>query len=217
MLRRGYLFLYNAAQWSGWLSILFDRLVSLDDTRLTANGSQALYLFQGLAILEILHSLTGVVRASVSTTFVQVLSRIQLIAVHYLVPSARESSGLIPMILAWGLVEVVRYLYLALNLYHMSPRWLLWARYTFFYVLYPLGVYGEMKVLFDSLPYLAESRLLSIELPNTWNFSFSFASFIRVLLYVVYIPGLYFQYTHMIKQRKKALSGRHVVDVKKSA
>jgi very-long-chain (3R)-3-hydroxyacyl-CoA dehydratase len=215
MLRSGYLFLYNAVQWAGWFSILVNRMTTLDDTRLTASGAEALYLFQGLAILEIVHSLVGLVRASVFTTFIQVLSRVQLIAVHYLVPEAQSSAGVLPMVLAWGLVEVVRYLYLALNLFQMAPRWLLWARYSLFYVLYPLGVYGEMKVLFDSLPSLYQSRILSIQLPNKWNFSFSFASYVVVLLYVIYLPGLYMQYTHMMKQRHKALS--HVQDVKKSA
>ena len=110
------------------------------------------------------------------------------------------------MVLAWGLVEVVRYLYLALNLVNMAPPWLLWLRYTLFYVLYPLGVYGEMKVLFDALPSMSKSGILSVTLPNEWNFSFSFACYIWTLLYVIYLPGLYVQYTHMMKQRSKALS-----------
>jgi very-long-chain (3R)-3-hydroxyacyl-CoA dehydratase len=206
MLRSGYLFLYNAAQWAGWLSILVSRLTTLNDAKLTSPTADALYLFQGLAVLEIIHSLVGLVRASVFTTCIQVVSRLQLIAVHYLVPEARISSGLLPMVFAWGLVEVVRYLYLALNLFHMAPRWLLWARYSFFYVLYPLGCYGEMKVLFDSLPSMYQSGILSIDLPNKWNFSFSFACYVSILLYVIYLPGLYVQYTHMMKQRSKALS-----------
>ena len=214
MLRKGYLFLYNAAQWAGWFSILIDRLVSIHDPALTESGTKALYLFQGLAGLEIVHTLVGLVRANVATTFIQVLSRIQLIAVHYLVPEARSSSGLIPMVVAWGLVETVRYLYLSLNMYQMAPRWLLWARYSLFYVLYPLGVYGEMKVLYDSLPYLTKSGILSVNMPNEWNFSFSFSCYVYVLLYVIYFPGLYVQYTHMMKQRQKALAP---VDAKKSS
>ena len=216
MIRKGYLFLYNAAQWAGWVSILIDRILSIHEPSLSSNGTQALYLFQGLAVLEIIHTVVGLVRANVSTTFIQVLSRVQLIAVHYLVPEARTSTGLVPMVLAWGLVETVRYLYLSLNMFQMAPRWLLWARYSLFYILYPLGVYGEMKVLSDSLPYLSKSRILSIELPNDWNFSFSFASYIYVLLYVIYLPGLYVQYTHMMKQREKALSSAKPEEGKKS-
>ncbi len=205
-MRKVYLFLYNAFQWAGWVSILTDRLFNLDNPSLSVNGIHALYLFQSLAVLEILHSLTGLVRSSVSTTIIQVSSRLQLIAVHYLVQDAQISRGLGPMIFAWSLVESIRYLYLALNLFDMSPKWLLWARYSFFYLLYPLGVYGEMKVLFDALPNLYETQILSIGMPNSWNFGFSFASYISVLLYVIYLPGLYVQYSHMIKQRARALA-----------
>ena len=175
-----------------------------------------LYAFQGLAVMEVVHAFTGLVRASPVTTLVQVLSRLLLIGIHFSVREARFSTGLVPMLIAWGLVEVVRYLYLALNMFDMAPRWLLWLRYTLFYVLYPLGVYGEMKVMYDALPSLRESKILSVHLPNTWNFSFSFASFVWVLLYVIYIPGLYMQYTHMIKQRRKALGCTEVPAAKKA-
>ena len=205
-IRTTYLFLYNCVQWAGWLAILADRVLNISIPALTENGTTFLYFFQSLAVMEILHSLTGVVRASFATTLVQVVSRLQLIFVHFNVQEARESNGLVPMVLAWGLVEVVRYLYLALNLVNMAPRWLLWFRYTLFYVLYPLGVYGEMKVLFDALPSMSKSGILSVTLPNEWNFSFSFACYIWTLLYVIYLPGLYVQYTHMMKQRSKALS-----------
>ncbi len=116
------------------------------------------------------------------------------------------SDGMIPMVLAWGFVEVVRYLYLALNMFGIAPRFLTWLRYSLFYVLYPLGVYGEMRVLYDALPSIYDSEILSISMPNPWNFSFSFASYIWLLIHVIYLPGLYVQYTHMMAQRKRALS-----------
>jgi very-long-chain (3R)-3-hydroxyacyl-CoA dehydratase len=212
--RRTYLFLYNAVQFAGWFSVLTDRITNLDNPTLSANGQFFLYIFQTLAVLEILHCLIGVVRASPVTTIIQVVSRLQLILVHSYVPDAKVSTGLLPMVTAWGLVEVVRYMYLALNLFQMSPKWLLWARYSFFYVLYPLGVYGEMRVLYDSLPYMMRSGVLSVSLPNDWNFSFSFAWYAWVLIYVIYLPGLYVQYTHMMKQRVKALGGP--VELKKN-
>lgn len=84
------------------------------------------YLFQGLAVLEILHSVFGLVRASpVITTiqveficscksciniFPQVYSRLQLIYLHYRCSEVADSSpGLLPMVLAWSITEVVRY------------------------------------------------------------------------------------------------------------
>lgn len=203
--RKAYLFIYNSLQWAGWIAVLANRIGSLEKNELTSEGTFFLYFFQCLAILEVIHAFTGVVRANPITTLIQVASRLQLILVHSRISSASDSSGLIPMVLAWCLVEVVRYLYLALNLVHAAPRWLLWARYSAFYVLYPLGVYGEMRVLYDSLDEIDRTEVLSVSLPNDWNFTFSFAVFVRVLLYVVYLPGLYLQYTHMMNQRRKAL------------
>ena len=200
-----YLFLYNSLQWFGWVAVLADRVVHYDEPELSALGILFLYLFQTLAIMEVVHSVTGLVRASPITTIVQVVSRVQLILVHYHVEEAQHSSGLLPMIAAWGIVEVVRYLYLALNMFEAAPRWLSWLRYTCFYVLYPVGVYGEMKVLFAALPVLRETDILSIVLPNAFNFTFSFSAYVSWLLYVIYVPGLYVQYTHMMQQRRKVL------------
>lgn len=205
-IKKVYLFLYNSFQWYGWLAILTDRLFNFDRPDLDGVATGFLYFFQGLAVMEIIHSMIGLVRANPVTTFVQVVSRVQLILVHYHIEEARLSQGMIPMVFAWGLVEVVRYLYLALNMFGIAPRILTWLRYTLFYVLYPLGVYGEMRVLYDALPAIYDSEMLSISLPNSWNFSFSFATYVWTLLYVIYIPGLYVQYTHMMSQRKRALS-----------
>jgi very-long-chain (3R)-3-hydroxyacyl-CoA dehydratase len=110
------------------------------------------------------------------------------------------------MIFAWALVVIVRYLFLGLNVIGVAPYPLIWLRYSLFYVLYPIGVYGEMKVLYDALPGIERRKFLSIELPNSWNMPFSFATYIRIFLYVLYIPALYNQYTYMMKQRKVVLS-----------
>jgi very-long-chain (3R)-3-hydroxyacyl-CoA dehydratase len=200
-----YLFLYNAIQWYGWVAILTDRIYSYDTNGITVVGQVFLYFFQTLAVLEIVNAATGIVRANVVTTTVQVLSRVQILLITLIIPDVNESSGMIAMITAWGLVEVVRYLYLALNMFGIAPKFLTWLRYSLFYVLYPLGVYGEMKVLFDALPELTSSDYFSVRMPNSWNFEFSFSGYIWVLLHVIYLPGLYVQYTHMIQQRKKAL------------
>ena len=62
---------------------------------------------------------------------------------------------------AWGLVEVPRYLFYAINLYtevcrnfqwtlryncgiHQVPYPLKWLRYSLFYVLYPMGITGAL-------------------------------------------------------------------------
>ena len=204
-MRQGYLFLYNMVQWGGWAMIAFDFCQT--GGYLSDQGQVLLYSFQLLAIMEVVHAFLGIVRTSPLTTFIQVFGRLQVLLIHHnIVPEARDSFGIIPMVLAWSSVEIVRYLFLALNVIGIAPYPLLWLRYSLFYVLYPIGVYGEMKVIYDSLDRIEAEKFMSFDLPNEWNFGFSFATYLRVFLYVLYIPGLYNQYTYMMKQRRVVLA-----------
>jgi very-long-chain (3R)-3-hydroxyacyl-CoA dehydratase len=203
-MRQGYLFLYNMVQWGGWVMIFLDFVQQKG--YLTDQGQVMLYTFQLLAILEFFHALLGIVRTSPITTFIQVFGRLQVLLIHHnIVPEARDSVGNVFMIAAWSCVEIVRYLFLALNVIGVAPYPLLWLRYSLFYILYPIGVYGEMKVIYDSLDRIESENFLSYNLPNAWNIPFSFATYLRVFLYVLYIPGLVNQYTYMMKQRRVVL------------
>ena len=204
-MRQGYLFLYNMVQWGGWVMIFIDFV--LQKGFLSDQGQVMLYTFQLLAILEFLHAVFAIVRTSPITTFIQVFGRLQVLLIHHnIVPEARDSFGNVPMVGAWCCVEIVRYLFLALNVIGLAPYPLLWLRYSLFYILYPIGVYGEMKVIYDSLDRIETEKFLSIELPNAWNIPFSFATYLRVFLYVFYIPGLFNQYAYMMKQRRVVLT-----------
>ena len=204
-MRQGYLFLYNMVQWGGWVMIALDFVQ--ERGYLSDQGQILLYSFQLLAITEVLHAILGIVRTSPITTFIQVFGRLQVLLIHHnIVPEARDSFGNVPMVLAWSAVEIVRYLFLAMNVIGLAPYPLLWLRYSLFYILYPIGVYGEMKVIYDSLDRIESEKFLTLELPNQWNIGFSFATYLRVFLYVLYIPGLYNQYTYMMKQRRVVLA-----------
>ena len=123
---KAYLTLYNLFQLSGWTLSLYKLLAKDSDASLY----QVVYFFQALAILEILNVLLGVVRANFSTTFVQVFSRLQVLLIHYMIQEARECSGQYYMLLAWCLVEVVRYSYLAMHVWGVSFYPLTWLRYS---------------------------------------------------------------------------------------
>ncbi|KAF4709464.1 hypothetical protein FOZ62_027930 [Perkinsus olseni] len=205
-LSHSYLIFYNLVQTLGWSYILFEALVG-PLPALSEKVIDPLYFFQGLAVLEILHSVFGLVRANPVITTIQVYSRVQLIYLHYRCREvADHSPGLLPMVIAWSVTEVVRYSYLGLHMSIGAPSFLKWLRYTLFLVLYPLGVYGEMRVIYDVLPVVERDHILSVAMPNAFNFSFNFAAFLKFLL-AIYLPGLYVQYTHMLHQRKKQLGG----------
>ena len=112
-----------------------------------------LKIFQTAAILEVLHSLVGLVRAPVFTTFSQVLSRENLLwAVIVPFAQTHQMARFGSLIFAWSLTEVVRYSFYGCNLLLGSaPYVLLWLRYTMFFLLYPLGVGSELALMYGVL------------------------------------------------------------------
>lgn len=94
-----------------------------------------------------------------------------------------------PQVAAWGITEVIRYSYYALNtLNGKAPYVLLWLRYTLFYILYPLGVGSEIGLIITSLPWIRETDIFSVHMPNQWNFAFSYPSML-ILAILSYLPG----------------------------
>ena len=87
----------------------------------------------------------------------------------------------------WSLVEVPRYLfYLVKELGWKMPTWLLFLRYNMFYVLYPLGMFEEIMVIIQALPFIKATQPFSISLPNPYNmvFNFYYASIMFLPLYI---------------------------------
>jgi hypothetical protein len=90
--------------------------------------------------------LSGIVRAPLFTTLMQVASRILLIwGIVYPFPNTVAFSPVYSsMLIAWSVTEVIRYSYFAINLSTGSvPALWLWLRYNTFFVLYPLGISSE--------------------------------------------------------------------------
>jgi len=59
-------------------------------------------------------------------------------------------------------------------------------RYTFFTVLYPVGVTGELLCLYAAQSYVANKKMWSLEMPNKLNvtFSYHYALLFTMLLYI---------------------------------
>ena len=167
------------------------------DSAWAAIGSP-LVVFQYLALLEVLHALTGMVRTAWLPTLLQVASRVGCVAVADALSSTHASPA-IPIIgVAWGFTEVVRYSWYALNLVGKPPRLHTWLRYSTFLVLYPIGVLGEIQLYRDALP-----RLWAV--PALFN-AVSAGAIAQYAILPAYVPGLPFMYAFMLGQRKKALS-----------
>ncbi|KAJ1673061.1 hypothetical protein EV182_005966, partial [Spiromyces aspiralis] len=194
-----YLLLFNVASFAGWASILFSASAHLASSDLDYQGlysiiGDRLAFVQSLAALEVLHVMVGWVRSSLMTTAMQVASRYFLVwGVLYLFPypEVRQSVWFGLMVYAWSLAEIIRYSFYALKELGLSPYPLVWARYTLFYVLYPLGVSGELVVTWHSLGYAREWK--------KWYYQ------LLILIMLNYAPGFVNMYSYMIKQRKKVL------------
>jgi very-long-chain (3R)-3-hydroxyacyl-CoA dehydratase len=127
----------------------------------------------------------------------QVASRLYItLCILYPAPSlAVDSMPYRLMVLAWSVTEVVRYAYYCLNLCGRVLYPVLWARYTFFWVLYPIGAGSEWIIVATGL------RVLEERVYGAWGVM------LHWIVLAIYVPGFYKMYTHMIHQRKKYLKG----------
>jgi very-long-chain (3R)-3-hydroxyacyl-CoA dehydratase len=207
-----YLLAYNGGMVAGWGAIFYKVVAHLAGGGQPSTAyplvQQLLMVFQTGALLEILHAMTKLVRSPVATTVMQVFSRIVVLwgGLELGSKDVTQSYWATQMILSWALVEVIRYSFYAINIVSTTPKWLTWIRYSAFLVLYPTGITGELGCLYTALPFLKETAKWSIAMPNAYNFSFSYYSFVWFLLAVVYPPGSYIMFTHMLGQRSKILA-----------
>ncbi|KAH9942432.1 PTPLA-domain-containing protein [Epithele typhae] len=149
---------------------------------------------QSAALLEVAHVVLRWVRSPLLTTLMQVSSRLYLVwGVTYFFPLTHTNPLYASMVLSWSLTEVVRYSFYACALLGTEPRALVALRYTLFYVLYPTGASSEALLIGATLP----PRLAGAD-PH---------ALARFALFLIWWPGLYVMYTHMMRQRRKVFSG----------
>ena len=148
----------------------------------------SLSIFQTLQLLEVVHCIIRLVPSNPFQTFIQVQSRLILVwGIMLLVPESQASPGVAMLLVAWSIAEMTRYAYYALNIYDMVPYILVWMRYTFFIVLYPLGVSGELLTIVAAYPYIRDRKLFAFELPNILNVSFYY-HILLIGVILSYIP-----------------------------
>lgn len=190
-----YLVYYNVISGFLWAAV-FMRLVilyPLVGSKFIAEGlGEFTRWVQTLMLLEVVHSGIGFVRSPLVTAAMQVASRIVVVwGVLYLFPSVGTYLAFSTCVLAWSITEMLRYSFYVYNLVRPGdvPYWLVWLRYSAFYVLYPLGAGSEWVLILVSLP---EAEL----------YSSLYALFLKAVM-LIYIPGFYVMFTHVIAQRRK--------------
>lgn len=205
-----WLIAYNSISASLWSIVLFNTVflgALLGQPHLFDKTNVVLTLVQLCAVVEIVNSVTGVVKSPVFTTVSQVLSRLLIVlGIMQLLPDSPANHHWVytTLTLSWAVTEIVRYSYYAANLKDAAsvPYWLTWLRYSLFYVLYPTGVASEVSMIYMSLGAAKETV-------GAWYLWLLFA------ILFTYPPGLYTLYTYMIRQRKKVLGTGKVSAQKK--
>ncbi|KAG4432670.1 hypothetical protein IFR05_011848 [Cadophora sp. M221] len=195
-----YLILYNFVNAVLWLTVL-GRVVLLVPLvgfgRVYPGVGRFCKWTQTLAVLEVVHAATGLVRAPISTTAMQVASRILLVwGVVDTFPFLAKSAGYSSMLIAWSVTEVVRYSYFVFTLSGYSPGFISWLRYNLFHVLYPLGISSECWLIYKAIEPAKEIRQ-------------ELAWLLQLILFI-YVPGSYILFMHMVAQRRKVMRGKQV-------
>lgn len=217
-----YLLAYNASLIAGWSYVLV-----LAGAAFAEGGAGAVYAAveipllaaQTAACLEVVHAILGIARSPVLVTAMQVSSRLMVVwGVLFISPPSRTAVlafgevggvqlglGVPSLLLCWGITEVVRYSFYFFKLLGTVPHAIVWARYTFFIVLYPLGVSSELWCAYSGFEHLVKSGALSMAMPNAYNIALHFPS-IQVMFFLGYVPGFPMLYQYMLKQRKSVLA-----------
>ncbi|RLM92436.1 hypothetical protein C2845_PM08G05170 [Panicum miliaceum] len=92
------------------------------------------------------------------------------------------------LVLSWSITEVIRYSFFGLKeAFGIIPYWHLWLRYSTFFVFYPIGLVSELGLVYAALPSMKASGKYCLEMPDKWNFSFSYYYFC-IILSILYIP-----------------------------
>ena len=199
-----YLLCYNTFMFIGWFYLFIISYSTFIKTHKikTSYSKSIVYLeiLQYGASLEIFHSIFKLVRAPLFTTMVQVISRIIIVILLQNFPKYVSINYLL-LCFAWPISEIVRYPFYILNSLgkiinndNLIPYFLLWARYSFFIVLYPIGVSGEILTILFSRPELVKYSSKNINI-----------NYIIYGIISLYIPGLFILYSHLLKQRTKSL------------
>ncbi|KAI9666835.1 MAG: hypothetical protein M1829_005638 [Trizodia sp. TS-e1964] len=188
-----YLTGYNLVSALLWTLILARTLLALASS--TPLPTTLPRVVQTLALLEPLHSLSGLIAAPLPTTLLQIASRLLLTwGIVFPFPALGAHPAYASMLVAWSATEVVRYAYFATNVraaWGGAPALLVWLRYNTFFVLYPVGVVSEMLLVYAAsgvAPEVVGWALLGV--------------------LAVYPPGFYVMFTHMMKQRRKVRRGK---------
>ncbi|XP_071737869.1 uncharacterized protein [Rutidosis leptorrhynchoides] len=212
-----YLFFYNSIQAFGWAIALFRISVDFLSTK-SVNGAytsagELICLLQTLGFIEVIHGALGIVPSGFLFPLMQWGGRAHfLLAIVRQIHEVQESQAVFITFVAWCCIEIIRYPFYALSCLGNCPSFLTYLRYTAFIIIYPIGVLGEMWIMYQSLPLIMEKNLYA-----DYFAAIPFSYYTSVKAVLICYPFLWFQlYMYLFKQRRSKLRPRSEKDKKKN-
>merc|ERR1711865_795447 len=137
---------------------------------------------------------------------------------------------------AWSITEVIRYSWYALTLLEIKIRPFTLLRYSTFLPLYPIGVYGELALVYGALPAITGAAgVAAMAQPNLPEFVEYFlipfvdlvkqhysADFTLETVFTYVVPALYafglpFLYSMLLASRNNVIKKFKAADAAKAA
>lgn len=216
--RKVYLAAYNLFMTTGFLYVFVvlavrwakdDFEVSPEDNEAHANVGNVFKMLHLMMVLEILHPMFGYTTGSVWNNVGHVLRKIVVLFV--LIDSEarmHKKPVVFYLYIIWSAMEVVRYPYQLLRVYHLDIGLLTWFKYTMWIPLVPAGFVCEGVIALRDIPYFEETGRFSTVLPNPYNWSFYVPNLIRVYLLFFFFPVMYTVMNRLYQLRCKKLKVR---------
>lgn len=200
-MKKAYLLTYNAVCAVGWTYLFVATAAQLMSGAAAGEVYRSLgptlMGLQTLMLLELLHSILGLVPSPLLPVIIQVFfGRCGVIWGHtYWVRECQEHWSLYALILAWSITEVVRYPFYLASLLGTVPYPLFWLRYSIF-VLYPIGIMAEVL-----------QALTGME--AHWKVANPFFYRYQLLILIAYIPFAPWLVANMWFNRKRSFKKRN--------
>lgn len=208
--KKTYLFIYNLVMFIIFLKVnlvlIIKSISGTVDDDIVQGAAFIVKLLTWTQLLETIHPILGLVPGGPLMPFTQVVGRL---LVNYFLsePTIRIDSAPYAcyLFIVWSSIEVFRYSFYSLRVFNVNIYALKWCRYTLFLPLYPMGGLCESMVLFSTIKHYETTGAYSVNLPNSANISFSLPVVLRVYIFGLLFPTIYYLMRYMWTQRRKQL------------
>uniref|UniRef100_A0ACB8E4I0 Uncharacterized protein n=1 Tax=Sphaerodactylus townsendi TaxID=933632 RepID=A0ACB8E4I0_9SAUR len=195
--------------------------------------SDMMYLCQTLAVMEIVNTLIGLVRAPLVPILLQKLRvaawvsppppsvaiaassfqslPLQVFGRNFIlfvvlggVEEMQSKAVVFFVFYSWSLVEIFRYPFYMLSCIDIQWKALTWIRYSIWIPLYPLGILAEAVTVIQAIPVFSRTGRFSFSLPSPLSVTVPFSVVLQLYLVALFL-GPFVNFRHLYKQRKRHL------------